>query len=56
MIGDVIDIDGAEDYEIVENILNELELPERYSWVIQSGSGEGFHIYIRVSLTPALPK
>lgn len=43
-----IDIDGAEDYEIVENILNELELPERYSWVIQSGSGEGFHIYIRV--------
>lgn len=43
-----IDIDGAEDYEIVEKILIELELPERYSWVIQSGSGEGFHIYIRV--------
>ena len=43
-----IDIDGAEDYEIVERIIIELELPERYSWVIQSGSGEGFHIYIRV--------
>ncbi|GIK23063.1 MAG: hypothetical protein BroJett005_24770 [Ignavibacteriota bacterium] len=43
-----IDIDGAEDYEIVEKILIELELQERYCWVIQSGSGEGFHIYIRV--------
>jgi len=43
-----IDIDGAEDYEIVEKLLSELELPERYCWVIQSGSGEGFHIYIRV--------
>ncbi len=42
-----IDIDGAEDYEIVEKILIELELPERYCWVIQSGSCEGFHIYIR---------
>ena len=43
-----IDIDGAEDYEIVELILKELNLPEKYCWVVQSGSGAGFHIYIRV--------
>lgn len=42
-----IDIDGAEDYEIVELILRELNLPEKYCWVVQSGSGAGFHIYIR---------
>ncbi|MCZ7616500.1 MAG: hypothetical protein M5T52_23815 [Ignavibacteriaceae bacterium] len=46
-----IDIDGAEDFEIVELILKDLELPEKYCWVIQSGSGEGFHIYIRCSLS-----
>ncbi|HKJ82215.1 MAG TPA: PriCT-2 domain-containing protein, partial [Ignavibacteriaceae bacterium] len=52
-----IDIDGAEDYEIVENILIELELPEKYCWVIQSGSGEGFHIYIRSPHpSPLLPQ
>jgi len=43
-----IDIDAAEDYEIVELILKALDLPEKYCWVVQSGSGEGFHIYIRV--------
>ncbi|MDD5608479.1 MAG: PriCT-2 domain-containing protein, partial [Ignavibacterium sp.] len=47
-----IDLDGVEDYEIVELILKDLELPEKYCWVIQSGSGEGFHIYIR-SLYPS---
>jgi hypothetical protein len=51
-----IDIDGAEDYEIIEKILRELELPERYSWVVQSGSGEGFHIYVRcLQPTPSSP-
>ncbi|MBZ0183351.1 MAG: PriCT-2 domain-containing protein [Melioribacteraceae bacterium] len=43
-----IDIDGAEDFEIVELILNDLGLPKKYKWVVQSGSGSGFHIYIRV--------
>ncbi len=42
-----LDLDGVEDFEIVELILQELGLPENYSWVVQSGSGEGFHIYIR---------
>lgn len=43
-----IDLDGVEDFEIVELILHDLGLPEKYCWVIQSGSGEGFHIYCRV--------
>ena len=42
-----IDIDGAEDFEIVELILNDLGLPKKYKWVVQSGSGSGFHIYVR---------
>lgn len=51
-----IDIDGAEDYEIVELILKTLDLPEKYCWVVQSGSGEGFHIYIRSPHPSPLPK
>lgn len=43
-----IDLDKVEDFKIVELILKDLELPEKYCWVIQSGSGEGFHIYIRI--------
>jgi len=43
-----LDIDIVEDFEIVELILKDLGLPENYSWVVQSGSGEGFHIYIRI--------
>ena len=42
-----VDIDGAEDFEIVELILKDLGLPEKYNWVVQSGSGSGFHIYVR---------
>ena len=51
-----IDIDGAEDYEIVELILKALNLPEKYCWVVQSGSGAGFHIYIRSPHPSPLPK
>lgn len=43
-----LDLDAVEDFEIVELILQGLGLPEKYCWVVQSGSGEGFHIYIRV--------
>jgi hypothetical protein len=51
-----IDIDGAEDCEIVELILTALDLPEKYCWVVQSGSGAGFHIYIRSKQpTPSSP-
>lgn len=39
------DLDKVEDPIILEQILKELDLPEDYTWVVQSGSGEGFHIY-----------
>ncbi len=51
-----LDLDKVEDFEIVELILNELGLPQNYSWVVQSGSGEGFHIYIRSPHLNPLPK
>lgn len=43
----LLDLDGVEDYEILDLLLKDLGLPERYRWVVQSGSGEGFHITIR---------
>jgi len=43
----LFDIDGIQDYELVEELLVDLGLPEKYTWVVQSGSGEGFHIYFR---------
>jgi hypothetical protein len=52
-----LDLDAVEDFEIVELILKELGLPDNYSWVVQSGSGEGFHIYIRSPHpSPLLPQ
>lgn len=44
-----IDIDGADKYDVVKLILEKLGLPEKYCWVIQSGSGVGFHIYFTAS-------
>lgn len=43
------DLDKVEDIKIVKFLLEELDLPEDYEWVVQSGSGEGFHIYFRTS-------
>lgn len=45
----LLDLDAVEDYEILDKLLEDLELPNKYPWVVQSGSGEGFHISIRVS-------
>lgn len=50
-----LDLDVVEDFEIVELILQDLELPEKYCWVVHSGSGEGFHIYIRAPHPNPLP-
>lgn len=44
----LLDLDAVEDYEILDKLLEDLELPIKYPWVVQSGSGEGFHISIRV--------
>lgn len=40
-----LDLDKVEDPDILEKILTELNLTDDYTWVVQSGSGEGFHIY-----------
>ena len=40
-----LDLDKVEDPDILEKILSALSLPQDYRWVVQSGSGEGFHIY-----------
>lgn len=45
------DLDKVESADIVEEILRDLGLPEEYPWVIQSGSGEGYHIYFKCSLS-----
>jgi len=39
------DLDMVENPDILDQILTELNLLEDYMWVVQSGSGEGFHIY-----------
>jgi DNA polymerase III epsilon subunit-like protein len=39
-----LDIDGCEDFELIEDFLNILAFPSNYKWVIQSGSKKGFHI------------
>lgn len=40
----VIDIDGCSNESILEEILDVLELPKYYDWVVKSGSHNGFHI------------
>lgn len=49
------DLDRVEDPDILETILKELNLPEDYRWVVQSGSGEGFHIYFLCEEPSPLP-
>lgn len=41
----VLDIDGCDEYDFVEDLLILLDLPKNYEWAIKSGSGNGFHIY-----------
>ncbi|MBK7105528.1 MAG: PriCT-2 domain-containing protein [Ignavibacteriae bacterium] len=48
------DIDGTDDFEIVELILDALGLTQKYCWVVKSGSEVGFHIYFRAKENPEL--
>lgn len=41
----VIDIDGCNSIDLLENMLKTLGLPIDYEWVVESGSNNGFHIY-----------
>jgi len=43
----VIDIDGCNDTSFLKDMLRELDLPQDYEWVIQSGSKNGYHIYYK---------
>lgn len=43
-----IDFDKVRDYKAVELIREKLGLPDNYPWIIKSGSGNGYHIWIRV--------
>lgn len=49
------DIDGIENPELIKMMLTDLGLPETYNWVIQSGSGSGYHIYFRCNLHTPTP-
>jgi hypothetical protein len=48
-IGDwrCIDIDDCTAWTPVERILDGLGLPHTYPWVVESGSGAGYHIWVR---------
>lgn len=42
----VIDIDGCSDLTFLREILEKLGLPQNYEWVVESGSNNGYHIYL----------
>jgi DNA polymerase III epsilon subunit-like protein len=39
-----LDIDGCEDFTLINEFLERLNFPSNYKWLIQSGSKKGFHI------------
>jgi DNA polymerase III epsilon subunit-like protein len=45
-----IDIDGCVDQDILYDILQFLDLPKDYEWVVKSGSTAGFHIIFKTVL------
>lgn len=47
-----IDIDGCQSERFVESFLNALGLPTDYQWVVETGSGEGYHIWIWCDTLP----
>lgn len=50
------DIDAIENPDLIKELLKDLGLPEDYRWLIQSGSGTGYHIYFRCKIhTPSSP-
>ena len=51
-----IDIDDCETFTVVQKILDALGIPHSYCWVVKSGSGRGWHIWIRCAgeLPPGL--
>lgn len=56
-IGDFrsIDFDDVTDIEIIYKALDLLQLPRDYPWLVRSGSGTGFHIWIRAAFDLPFP-
>ncbi len=44
-----IDFDGVVDFKVVELFIKKLGLGEKYTWTVKSGSGFGYHIWIKVN-------
>lgn len=42
-----IDIDECVDFKLAKKLLSSLGLPHTYEWLIQTGSGIGFHIWLK---------
>ncbi len=51
-----IDFDKVTDTSIVEMICRRLGLPKEYSWTIKSGSGVGYHVWLKVRESKILHK
>ena len=47
-----IDIDGCNSSEFLKKILNALDLDSAYSWVVRTGSNNGFHIWVKTKELP----
>ena len=43
----LFDLDRVKDKMVLNIFLEKLGFPNDYTWCVESGSGEGFHIYIR---------
>ena len=41
-----IDIDGCDCDDFIDSFLEKIDLPHDYEWVIKTGSGNGYHIWI----------
>ena len=44
----IIDFDKVNDLNIVYAFLLEIGLSKNYKWIVKSGSGVGFHVFVRV--------
>ena len=51
-----IDFDKVSDNSIVKMICKRLGLSEKYSWTIKSGSGVGYHVWLKVRENELLHK
>lgn len=52
----LLDFDAIKNAEILENFITDLELPANYPWVVESGSGQGFHISFRTKESDSLKR